>query len=188
MFGGEAIGLQVQRRLARAGVSVWGVGGPNGLLRYSRHTRGYASLGSKFLEDNVYERWLEWLEDGAPRGAVLLPCTDEGLELVVRHRTTLEDLGYVPIEANDDVLAAMLDKERTYELARRVGIQTPATVTLRTGDDLAAVADQLEYPCAIKPLHSNLFARHFGDRNKLLVARDPGELRTGLGSHERAGP
>jgi predicted ATP-grasp superfamily ATP-dependent carboligase len=112
VLGGEAIGLQVQRHLARAEVSVWAVGGPNGLLRYSRHTRGYASLGSKSRED-IYDRWLEWLEDEAPRGAVLLPCADEGLELVVRHRTTLEDLGYVLIEANDDVLAAMLDKERT---------------------------------------------------------------------------
>lgn len=187
VFGGEAIGLRVQRSLARAGVSVYGVGGPNGLLRYSRHCEGYASLGSKFREDDVYERWLEWLEDGAPRGAVLLPCTDEGLQLVVRHRARLVDLGYLPIEANDDVLAAMLDKERTYELARSIGIQTPATVTLRTGDDLAAVADQLEYPCAIKPLHSNLFARHFGDRNKLLVARDPGELKQGWARMDELG-
>jgi D-aspartate ligase len=179
VFGGEAIGLRVERSLARAGVPVYGVGGPYGLLRYSRHCDGYASLGRKFLEDDVYERRLEWLEDGAPRGAVLLPCNDDGLELVVRHRAMLEDLGYLPIEANDDVLAAMLDKERTYELARRIGIQTPATVTLQAGDDLAAIADQLEYPCAIKPLHSNLFARHFGDRNKLLVARDPGELKQG---------
>jgi D-aspartate ligase len=179
VFSGEAIGLRVQRSLARAGVSVYGVGSPHSLLRYSRHRAGYASLGSKFHEDNVFERWFEWLEDGAPRGAVLLPCTDEGLQLVLRHRARLEELGYLPIEANDDVLAAMLDKERTYELARSIGIQAPATVTLRTVDDLAAVADQLEYPCAIKPLHSNLFARHFGDRNKLLVARDPGELKQG---------
>lgn len=179
MFGGEAIGLRVQRTLARAGVPVHGVGGAHGLLRYSRHCRGYASIGSKFHGDNVYERWLEWLEDGAPRGAVLLPCTDAGLELVVRHRAELVDLGYVPIEADDDVLAAMLDKERTYELARGVGIQTPATVTPRTDDDLVAVADQFEYPCAIKPLHSKLFARHFGGRNKLFVAHNPGELKQG---------
>ena len=179
VFGGEAIGLQVQRRLARADVPVYGVGGPNGLLRHSRHTRGYASLGSKFLEADVYKRWLEWLEDGAPRGAVLLPCTDEGLQLVVRHRAALEDLGYVPIEANDDVLGAMLDKERTYELAAKVGIETPATVTVRTADELAAAAAELEYPCAIKPLHSNLFARHFGDRNKLLVAHNAGQLMEG---------
>jgi len=179
VFGGEAIGLQVQRRLARAGVPVYGVGGPNGLLRYSRHTRDYASLGSKFLADDVYERWLEWLQDGAPRGAVLLPCTDEGLELVVRHRAALEDLGYIPVEADDEVLGAMLDKERSYELAGNLGIPTPATTVLRTDADLAAATRQVEYPCAIKPLHSNLFARHFGDRNKLLVAHNAGELMEG---------
>jgi predicted ATP-grasp superfamily ATP-dependent carboligase len=50
---------------------------------------------------------------------------------------------------------------------------------VRTSDDLAAVADQIDYPCAIKALHSNLFARHFGDRNKVLLADNPGELRSG---------
>lgn len=60
---------------------------------------------------------LDWLANGSPKRAVLLPCNDDGLELVLRHRAELEELGNVPIEANAKVLAAMLDKQKTYELA-----------------------------------------------------------------------
>ena len=42
--------------------------------------------------------------------SVVLPCGDDGLELVARHRQEMEAVGHRPIEANDAVVLAMLDK------------------------------------------------------------------------------
>ena len=56
----------------------------------------------------------------------------------------------------------MLDKDRTYVIARALGIDAPHTVTVRSAAGLAAVADELSYPCALKPVHSHRFQRRSG--------------------------
>ena len=73
----------------------------------------------------------------------------------------LVELGHVPFEANDDVLLAMLDKARTYELAREIGIEAPLSFNVHTQDDIAVALERISYPCALKPVHSHAFARHF---------------------------
>jgi D-aspartate ligase len=178
-FGGESIAFPVIRNLARAGAQAHAVGGApeHNPIRYSRYCAAYTDLGSG---EGVQERWLDWLMSDGPRGAVLLPCNDEGLEMILKNRALLEERGYVCIEADDEVLRAMLDKELTYELARPAGIVCPHTAALRSMADLDAAAAELSYPCALKPLRTNLFAREFGIGNKLLVAADEGELRDGL--------
>jgi predicted ATP-grasp superfamily ATP-dependent carboligase len=143
--------------------------GATSLVGPSRH----ATLVDLGGGDGVQGRWLEWLETG-PAGAVVLPVSDDGLELVAHNRARLEEMGYILIEANDEVLLAMLDKGRTYELAERAGIAFPPSLVVRSASDAAAVAERIGFPCALKPLHSHRFTRHFDD--KLLTVEDGGEL------------
>lgn len=143
----------------------------------SRHCASYVDLGS---QEGVVERLLDWLRSSSPRGAVLLPCSDEALELIVHHRTELDELGHLPIEADDALLAAMLNKEKTYELASEVGTLTPLTWTPAGELDLDAAMEAIGFPCALKPVHSHLFAQHFGVANKLFVAEDRRQLHAGL--------
>lgn len=173
LLGGETIAVSAARSLHADGVRVYALGhaGYDPVCR-SRSCDTFVHLGSGV---GIQERWLEWLADG-PRGAVILPCSDEGLELVARHRPTLTELGYRPVEANDEVMLAMLDKQRTYELARSVGVPVPRTTVIRGLPDIASVASDFEYPCALKPLHSHHFARHFGLRAKATVAADQDSL------------
>jgi predicted ATP-grasp superfamily ATP-dependent carboligase len=107
---------------------------------------------------------------------VLLPCDDDGLELIARNRTELSDHGYLPIEADDDVVLAMLDKDRTYELAREIGIDVPLTVRVGTESDLNEAVDDLSYPCALKPVHAHVFARRFGYTTKAFTVHDRAAL------------
>jgi len=178
-LGGEAIAFPVVRSLDRAGIEAFAIGGSPEYnpIAYSRHCAGYADLGSK---GGVVDRWLEWLVEHGPRGAVVLPCNDDGLDLVLRHRSTLEGLGYVLPEADDRVLAAMLDKDETYRLARAADVPTPRTWSSGGGDDLDQAIEGIGFPCALKPLHTHLFARIFGVGNKLLVANNRKELDDGL--------
>jgi D-aspartate ligase len=174
LLGGTANAVSVARSLCAAGVEVIALGNGASPVRHSRGCARFVDLGR---EEGVQERWLRWLLDDGPWGAVVLPCDDDGLELVVRHRRTLVELGYLPIEADDGVVLDMLDKNRTYALARELGIDAPQTFTVRTPADVDAIADRVAYPCALKPVQSHRFQRRTGSGRKAYVVADAAELR-----------
>lgn len=179
VFGGETIGLSIARSLGRKGVPVYAVGDPvwDGAAS-SRYCVSFTSIHAS--EGREEDRWLHWLATSGPRGAVLMPSTDGAVSLVARHRAELLELGYVPFEANDEVALAMLDKKRTYELAREAGVATPKTVSVEVEEDVVRAIDEVGFPCALKPVHSHVFARHFGIRAKAFVVQTPEELREQL--------
>lgn len=176
VLGGEAIAVSVARSLGPRGVAVHAVGVADDPVRWSRWCRELVDLGAG---DGVGERWLRWFESGAaPEGAVVIPCNDDALELVARHRGTLEALGLRPAEAGDRGVLAMLDKEEAYAIARDAGIPAPRTALVRDPAGLRAALDGLGWPVALKPLHSHVFARHYGLARKVLLADDPDALVT----------
>jgi D-alanine-D-alanine ligase-like ATP-grasp enzyme len=71
----------------------------------------------------------------------------------------------------------MLDKSRTYALAREHGIPVPQTIPLRDRDQLEAAMEEIEFPCVLKPAHSHLFARRARTGAKVSVVNSPAELR-----------
>jgi predicted ATP-grasp superfamily ATP-dependent carboligase len=142
----------------------------------------YVDLGTG---DAFQPRALEWLLAKAPPGGVVLPCSDEGLELVARNRPALEERGLRPIEADDGKLLDMLDKERTHELAVQHGIPVPPTATVSTADELREAIEEIGFPCALKPLHAHEFRRHF--EGKGFVAESWGDLEEFFRLSEEAG-
>ena len=176
LLGGGANAVSVARSLSSIGVAVHVVGTSDAPVRRSRCCRSFVDLGRSAQTHDV---WLDRL-GRVPAGSVVLPCSDAALDVVARHRPALVGLGLVPIEADDDVLLAMLDKERTYELARGIGIPTPTTWVIRDPADVAGIGERVTYPCLVKPRHSQVFSDRMaglGVRAKLLVARDANELR-----------
>jgi D-aspartate ligase len=171
VLGGSSNAVSVARSLGRAGITVHALGDPKNQVRWSRHVDEFVAIASP----DVQTKTLEWLAAG-PREGVILPCDDEGLELVARHRAELTGLGYIPSEHDDKVLLGMLDKERTYELAHAAGVPTPFTMTLRRDTELESIPPGFSFPCAVKPLQSHLFAR-YRPGVKALIANDEPELR-----------
>src|SRR2546423_3193689 len=179
ILGGLANAVSVARALGSTGVPIYALGsGDWDAVEHSRFVRAYIRPD----EHDLQEGWLRWLESEATQlqGAVLLPCGDDGVELIVRNRVRLEGLGYRPIEANDDVALIMLDKGKTYDLACQIEVPTPRTVALEGSDAAMAVAvAELGFPCALKPLSSHEFARRVGTGKAILV-RDAGDLTGAL--------
>jgi D-aspartate ligase len=171
VLGGAANAVSAARSLGRRGVTVYAVGTAWSPARWSRHVRDYALLEGPSLQDQMLDRLA-----AGPHEGVLLPCDDEALELVARNRAELETLGYLPVEADDEVVLAMLDKGRTYALARQHGVAAPRAHVLEDACDLAALAESLEFPLALKPVHSHLLARA-RPRTKAVVVGDQDELR-----------
>lgn len=98
----------------------------------------------------------------------MLPCSDEGLELIINHRATLEK-HYKVIEANDDVIRSMLDKALTYELAQKLNVPAPRIWQVDTQADLLKHLDEFRYPCALKPRSSHDFVKHFPSLKMFIV-------------------
>ena len=175
ILGGGGTALPVARSLGDAGIPVYALGTNGDPVRHSRRCAQFVSLGR---EPGMQERWLEWLRS-APQGSVVLPCEDEGLDLIARHRDTLLALDLVPFEANDEVLLAMLDKHETYRLCAELGIEAPLSFKVQTEADIAVALERIAYPCALKPVHSHEFVRHFPGMKAFEVENDD-EMRTAL--------
>jgi predicted ATP-grasp superfamily ATP-dependent carboligase len=178
LLGGGPIAPPVARGLGAAGIVVAAVGTATDPVRHSRYCRDFVDLGAL---EGVQERWLAWLTEQPRTGSVLLPCNDDALELIARNREQLVSLDYRPVEANDEVVLALLDKHETYMRARRNGVPTPRTALLRSWEDVMTVAEGMEFPLALKPRRSHHFQRHFGLARKVFLARDRDELTAHVG-------
>ncbi len=183
VLGGSYNSLSVTRALGRQGIAVHALGDGAGgaLVSRSRYLAGYVPVTSAAT---AADEWMAWLRTG-PRGAVLLPCSDGALEFVARHRAELIAMGYCPGAAADEVTLAMLDKERTYELARSVGVPAPRTAAVSTLEEVREATAGMDFPMALKPRHSHLFARVFG--SKALVVDDAEALEAAFRATEEHG-
>lgn len=173
VLGGTVTAISIARSLWDAGVEVHVLDRHDSPARLSRQRASFVEVG----DTEPQSRMLDWLQT-APTGAVVLAGSDHGVELIARHRAELGEWGLLPMEADDQVLLDMLDKTRTYELAGAQGIATPRTVSLRTTADAEAVADELSYPCVLKPAHSHLFQARANSKAKAIVIGGAGELRS----------
>ncbi len=169
LLGGGPIAVPVARTLGQSGVAVVAFGYEDDPVRHSRYCERFIDLGAG---EGVQERWLDYLTGEYVTPGVILPCNDDGLELVARHRATLVRHAHRPIEGSDDATLALLDKCRTYELARELDIPAPQSLLVGAAANVDAAVQQIGFPCAVKPRHSHLSQRHYGLAKKLFVAPD----------------
>lgn len=171
VLGGTVTALSVARSLWEAGVEVHVLDRHDSPARVSRQRASFVDVGGPDMQS----RMLEWL-DTAPAGAVVLTGSDDGLELIARHGAELAERGLRPMEADGEVLLAMLDKQRTYEIAESHGIGIPRTIHLRTAADAKEVAGELSYPCLLKPNHAHLFRLRTKSDAKAIIPSSAEEL------------
>ncbi len=164
--------ISVIRSLARAGVDVHLLCRAGAVPSYSRYARRIPTDASLPAQ----EAWLGYLlgpESEGLRGAVLLACNDDGLELLLEHRDELADRYRLDV-CDPAAQRAMLDKLATYRLAAAAGVPTPRFWPADSEQEVRRHADEYVYPLMIKPLHSHEFKRvHEG---KYLMAADFEEL------------
>lgn len=170
ILGGLDNAVSLARGLARRGVRVHAVAGSDSPVRFSRACATFHGIDLRDPQPQL----LRWLLDHAPDGAVVLPCDDDSVEVVARHRAELVPR-LIPIEGNDAALLAMLDKDATYAQAREAGVPVPITMVIEREADVEAAITEIGFPCALKPRHTHEFARHF--RRKVFIVEDAAALR-----------
>lgn len=115
---------------------------------------------------------------------VLMAGHDNYALLISRYAEELAP--YFRIPANPPgLLEEIINKKGLYRIAQKHGLQMPLTCFLENTSDLSEVAEQMRYPCMIKPALSHEFVRIF--RSKCLIASDRSSLTDALSRAQSAG-
>jgi predicted ATP-grasp superfamily ATP-dependent carboligase len=135
------IGLTVVRELGARGVPVIAHGRSDRALgRYSRFAKSF------LLDQRPLAEWLPGYAAAQGLGAVMAVSEGHLVELAA-----LKDrLPCKALTPDAQRLASVLDKARTLEAARQVGIAVPGDWQPMAGEDFAARAAAISYPVAIK--------------------------------------
>ena len=166
-------GLSAIRSYGRAGRRVVAMTyNPDEPALRSRHVDEIAICPHPQDEDEfiryLLDRAAEW------SGAFLLDTNDYYATAMSRHKEALA--AHYHLVVPDWVVARIfIEKDRTYELAGRVGVEHPKFLQPRTRAELEDVIDQLTFPVMVKPVRSHEFVRVF--RTKLFTVDDAEGLR-----------
>jgi predicted ATP-grasp superfamily ATP-dependent carboligase len=82
---------------------------------------------------------------------VVVPTNDGAITALIPYREQLAALGCTLALASDAALNIANDKDRTLEVAQRLGIDYPQTMRIGSLDDLAAVVKAFQFPFVLKP-------------------------------------
>lgn len=92
---------------------------------------------------------------------LLLPSSDNGLILLSRNKEKLSNY-YVPVVPDWKSVEKIIDKSKTYQFAKSMGILVPETYDIKDLAMIDEIAKNINYPFLIKPAHSHMFGHRFG--------------------------
>jgi predicted ATP-grasp superfamily ATP-dependent carboligase len=172
ILGGGANALSVARSLGRLGATVYAINEDTALVRHCRHCR-WLGPGN---DPESWSRFLLGPESEGLKGAVLLACSDEGIEIIARHRAALQ-ARFLLDESDPAAQLCMLNKCHTYRIAQAAGVPTPRFWIAGTRQQVLAFRDCLVFPLIVKPHLTHVFERRTGRKfvlvhnfNQLLAA------------------
>jgi len=164
-----ANGLGIIRDLGRHGIPSLAVDpNPDALGFLSRYAAG-VTCPDPVDDEAAFVHALEDIGQGLPQRGVVFPTHDEYVWAVARNRERLEACFRIPF-SGWETLARVADKEQQLRAARKVGVDTPATVFVRAAVDLDTGRGEIPFPAILKPVEGTLFKRRFG-RQVLRVER-----------------
>jgi D-aspartate ligase len=152
VIGGGAGGLSVVRSLARQGIPVYSLCYPHDPVRFSRYSR-YIPFDGKMPARQAWAQFLTGTSSKHLRGAVLLACDDEAIQLILENYEALSSR-YILEKSRPETRKAMLDKLSTYEKAREIGLSTPGYWFIKSRSELAERMNEFRFPMIVKPLFS----------------------------------
>jgi predicted ATP-grasp superfamily ATP-dependent carboligase len=87
---------------------------------------------------------------------LVIPITDESLLPLVRARSSFPESCQLAVP-DADTLEITTNKQKTLDLANRLGVPTPRTVVVATADEAHQHAKEFDWPIVLKPLVSRLY-------------------------------
>jgi len=141
-------GLQTARILSQRGIPVIAIAKrPD---HFCCRTRVCKRILQADTESHELIETLESLSTSLKEKAVLYPCSDTSVLVVSRYRHQLEN-NYHVVLADQDTIEMMVDKVKFYRFAQEKGLPIPKTYFLTTREDAEKVAQEITFPCVLKP-------------------------------------
>ena len=125
-----------------------------------------------------------WLERAGAQ--VLIASNDATIALLRLHRARLEPRVRVAL-ADERALVIAVNKERTLELARRLGLHVPRETVVREVGDVPVALQEIGLPAVIKPCESWLWNGREGARLGAQLVVTPAEARDAVAAVTRFG-
>lgn len=144
--------LACVRSLGRAGFEVLAASHRRlPLSAWSRYCRSYIRLDGENIESFTLLR-----ERARKEGVnIVLPVTERSCLLLNAERQKWEGAGMTIGCGSDDMLAGAFDKARILRLAGECGLSAPPTILPSSLEECREAADEVGYPCVVKPRWSN---------------------------------
>jgi len=141
-------GLQTARILAQHDIPIIA------LAKDLNHFCCQTRVCERILRANTAsEEFIEVLETLGPtlnQKAVLFPCTDMSVLTISRHRQRLSAWYHVVLP-EPEVVEMLMDKVSFYTYAQEKGLPIPKTFLLKNRNDAEIAANELAFPCIMKP-------------------------------------
>lgn len=145
VLGLSPTGLYAIRELGRAGVAVTGFARETGPARASRHLDAAHVVSA--------EEAVARLQALAPAGRpkpVLIPTSDQDVELIQAHADALAGQFLFQGSYSDGAAERLMTKDRLYALCREIGIAVPQSWDVAR-HEVAGLAGDMRFPCLVKP-------------------------------------
>jgi D-aspartate ligase len=162
VVSGSTHALGVVRGLGRKGVPVV-------VVSYDRRD---IATSSRFVRavirtshpDRGQAQFVNALLEAARRypGALLVPASDAPLCTIARHKTSLEDAGLIVAIDDQEVTDVLLNKAKTYDLARSARVPIPASSAASNEADVRRFCAYAGFPAVLKPELSHTYRELVG--------------------------
>jgi D-aspartate ligase len=163
ILGGKENSLSIARHLGGLGIPVRVSGRPSAWGLYSRHCKEALRIPRDIGMAEYWRKLLLGPDGGRFAGSVLIPCCDEALVFVAENIDALKERFLIGDFAGAQ-MRDMLDKQKTLEMARASGVETPAFWKVASLADLEPVLRDARFPLIVKPKMSHRFAKAFGQK------------------------
>lgn len=121
------------------------------------------------------DEYLHYLEQTLDRTGVrvLISSADGTITLIRRHRERLEQRVRIAL-AKEPALAVAINKRKTLEIAKQLGVHIPGAISVRTVDEVGAALREIGLPAVVKPMESWVGDEHHGVRvvSQLITTAD----------------
>ncbi len=172
------------RSLGRKGIPVTCLFGQGGHAPYASCIRWSRYISKRYaFSETEYERnmvtALCQIGKSTGRKSVLFPVSDFDMITISANRERLEKYYHLLMPPHD-LLASLLNKNQFYRLAHSHNFPIPKTFTVDGSTDIALLAQDVPFPCVIKPAwRDQTWTMRYGHQ-KVLVAHDAEELKASL--------
>jgi predicted ATP-grasp superfamily ATP-dependent carboligase len=172
-------GIGIVRNLGEEGIPVYA--GSDVSRNHILHSR-YVTKRVVFTDFTSHTFVRELIELARSEGRKLMFFSDDDRAILTfaQHQEELRPWYYTNIPTAETV-DAILDKRKFADLAQRLGLPVPWSMTPASMDELRANLDRVSYPCIIKPAHKEewwtpRFREVFGAYRKAIECHSREEL------------